>query len=146
MGEYQFGGIRLHDVAATPDGVRLLRRSLYGLCNAGKDWNDLLAEKLTAFGFTKLPSDPGVYRLERGGKVVIIPIHVDDGLVFGNDKGLMDEVFGMLEENWKVKRDNEAKFFLGIRIRRDRKERVMDVDVTVFTRFITRRACQTVGC
>ncbi|GAA5907891.1 hypothetical protein JCM5296_006125 [Sporobolomyces johnsonii] len=58
-----------------PRLVRRLRRSLYGLRQAGRKWNETFVDKLQALGFAQSRADPSLFVRRRGGKIAIVPIH-----------------------------------------------------------------------
>ncbi|GAA5915667.1 hypothetical protein JCM5296_000044 [Sporobolomyces johnsonii] len=100
-----------------PRLVRRLRRSLYGLCQAGRKWNEAFVAKLKGLGFIQLRADPSLFTRWRDGKVAIIPIHVDDGLVLGDgDLGqVILDLSASLDDSVK---EEPLTLFLGVRIRR----------------------------
>ena len=56
----------------------LLKRSLYGLKQAGKNWFDKLSGWLIGYGFTQCFAEPCLYILRVGLFFVIIGVYVDD--------------------------------------------------------------------
>lgn len=65
-----------------PHLICRLRQSLYGLCQAGQRWNETFIAKLKGLGFVQSRADPSLFVRTRAGRIVIIPIHVDDGWFF----------------------------------------------------------------
>ncbi|GAA5875052.1 hypothetical protein JCM1840_001751 [Sporobolomyces johnsonii] len=70
---------------AQPKAVRRLRKALYGLRQGGRKWQKVLRGALEGMGFRRVESDHGLYVRRREGKVLIIPTHVDDGTIVGDD-------------------------------------------------------------
>ncbi|KAK4700243.1 hypothetical protein P7C70_g6005, partial [Phenoliferia sp. Uapishka_3] len=99
-----------------PHLVHRLRKSLYGLCQAGHEWNRLLHATLVEFGFVRAESDHGVYTYEKDGEKCILAIHVDDGLDLG-----------------------DVELFCGVRVRRDRPARLLTIDQRGLTRAYVER-------
>ena len=62
--------------------VCLLVKTLYGLKQAGREWNKELDTKLRKKGYLRLRSDPCVYIWRVEGDFVIITVWVDDMLLF----------------------------------------------------------------
>ena len=56
-----------------------LNKSLYGLREAPKLWNDYLVIALLKAGFVQSVYDPGVYH----GRGMAVAVYVDDVLLFG---------------------------------------------------------------
>ena len=61
-----------------PGDVLHLRKSLYGLKQAGRVWNQTLHDTLGTMGFSRLRSDASFYLYTRGGVRIEIPVYVDD--------------------------------------------------------------------
>lgn len=62
-----------------------LQRSLYGLKQASRCWNQKFKTFIQLFGFTISKADSCVFISKRSGKLTIMAIHVDDGLVANKD-------------------------------------------------------------
>ena len=62
----------------SPEWVWRLRKSLYGLKQAGRCWHEKLHEVLTKLGFDRLVCEHSVWVYLRDGVRVIIPVFVDD--------------------------------------------------------------------
>ena len=63
-----------------------LNKTLYGLKQAGKEWNNKLNEELIKVGFTRLKSEPCVYKKINNNKkeiICILSVYVDDTLIAG---------------------------------------------------------------
>ena len=105
------------ELADRPHLVRRLRRSLYGLRQAGRKWNEKFVSKLQGLGFAQSKADPSLFVRRRNGKIAIVPIHVDDGLVLGDDDlgKVIEDLSASLDDSVK---EEEPTLFLGVRIRR----------------------------
>ncbi|GAA5883512.1 hypothetical protein JCM1840_004243 [Sporobolomyces johnsonii] len=100
-----------------PKAVRRLRKALYGLKQGGREWQKVLRGALEGMGFRRVESDHGLYVRRRAGRLLLVPTHVDDGMVIGDDD--VDEALEDLNrrlEN-KLKRVDTG-LFLGMRVRR----------------------------
>ena len=94
-----------------------LKKSLYGLREAPKLWDDWLAKGLIKAGFTPSDNDPGVYY----GKEMALVVYADDVLLFGPDKTEMKKDLSELKLQGlelKVEKKGEDKTydFLGISV------------------------------
>ncbi|GAA5991478.1 hypothetical protein JCM11641_002053 [Rhodosporidiobolus odoratus] len=98
-----------------PSAVRRLRKALYGLKQGGREWQKVLREALEKAGFRRTDADHGLYVRRREGKVVMIPTHVDDGLLVGDDDldAALEEISELLEGKLKKV---ETGLFLGMQI------------------------------
>lgn len=63
------------------DRVCLLKKTLYGLRQSGREWNNELDTKLQRHGYTHLRSDPCAYVQRDQGELAIITVWVDDLLI-----------------------------------------------------------------
>ncbi|KAK4700455.1 hypothetical protein P7C70_g5791, partial [Phenoliferia sp. Uapishka_3] len=113
---------------SNPSGVLRLRKSLYGLCQAGHEWNDLLHSTLTAFGMTRTGSDHGVYHIQKDGGTLILAIHVDNGLVASSSPSLSKALEAFLQSKFDVDSFVAASIFLGLRITQDLLAGTVTVD------------------
>ena len=102
-----------------------LQRSIYGLKQASRSWNIRFDQAITSFGFEKSPDEPCVYKRIQGAKVVFLVLYVDDILLIGNDKKVLSDVKGWLHKQFGMKDLGEANYILGIKLLRDRKNKLL---------------------
>ena len=91
-----------------------LERSLYGLKQAGRNWNKLLHDHLTQNEFLQNQADHCVYTREREHEKVIMVIWVDDLLIAASDENAMKVTKDMLAARFKMKDLGKLRSFLGI--------------------------------
>jgi len=75
-------------------GVRtrwLLNKALYGEKQAGMLWNKMLHGILTKMGMIQCPVAPCLYYFKKDTNIVIVCVYVDDGLMAGTSKQLLEE-------------------------------------------------------
>ena len=65
--------------------VYKLKRSIYRLKQASKNWNIRFDEIVKEFNFIKNVDKPCVYRKNSGSAIVFLVLYVDDILIIGND-------------------------------------------------------------
>jgi len=68
-----------------------LIKTLYGLKQSGREWNEEFDEKVKKFRFQHLRSNPCVYIKRDGDDSVIITAWVDDILLFATSNELMQQ-------------------------------------------------------
>ena len=102
-----------------------LQRSIYGLKQASRSWNIRFDQAITSFGFEKSPDEPCVYKRIQAQKVVFLVLYVDDILLIGNDKQVLSGVKGWLHKQFDMKDLGEANYILGIKLIRDRKNKLL---------------------
>jgi hypothetical protein len=98
--------------------------SLYGLTNAGKDWNEELNDKLTnEMGFHRSAADPCLYHRGTGQDSIWIAVFVDDILQISPSEATIKSFRQQLAQRYQIGEDT-PDWLLGIRIRHDRKKGV----------------------
>jgi len=102
-----------------------LQRSIYGLKQASRSWNIRFDQAVKSFGFEQSIDEPCVYSKIKDGKVVFLILYVDDILIIGNDVGSLTSVKMWLTKQFQMKDLGEASYVLGIRIFRDRKNKML---------------------
>ena len=98
--------------------VMRLLKCLYGLKQSPRQWNILIDTVLKQLGFTRLKSDFGIYVKGEGDDAVYIALYVDDLFLVGKTMERIKEVKDGLCSQFKMKDLGEARFLLGIEIRR----------------------------
>ena len=118
-----------------PEGVQVKKgcvlkilRSLYGLKQSARDWNQLLKSMMLKWGFTQSLADPCLF-VHKGYSLIAL-VYVDDIAVAGKDNAALEWFFAQLTERFTAKDLGEIKQFLGMRITQDRKNRMLKVCVT----------------
>ena len=131
------------------DHVLKLQRSLYGLKQSPKCWNDRFHQFITGLGFDRSESDYCLYFLQRGDRVVFLVIYVDDMLMSGNSETLLDEIVESLKQEFKMKDLGTVQRFMGLNVNYDQSERKMTIDQTHYSYQILERfgmeACKPVA-
>jgi hypothetical protein len=70
-----------------------LKKSLYGLKQAGRLWSQLLHVKLVELGFTRCITDMCLYYKRDGNDMAIVGVYVDDLLVTASKPDLVEDFF-----------------------------------------------------
>lgn len=96
-----------------------LKKSLYGLKQAARVWNQVLHESLTKNGCKQNETDNCLYVLTSGGEIVYLLIHVDDVLAATNNEKILDNLMMNVAKDFELKSLGEAKTYLGINLERD---------------------------
>ncbi|GJS66434.1 retrotransposon protein, putative, ty1-copia subclass [Tanacetum coccineum] len=108
-----------------PNHVCKLKRSIYGLKQASRQWNKRFDDEIKKFGFTQNPDEPCVYKKASGSYVAILILYVDDILLMGNNIPMLQDVKSYLGRSFAMKDLGEAAYILGIKIYRDRSKRLI---------------------
>jgi len=102
-----------------------LHRSIYGLKQASRSWNICFNEAIKEFDFIRNKEEPCVYKKTSGSAVAFLVLYVDDILLLGNDIHLLQSVKTWLGSCFPMKDMGEAVNILGIRIYRDRLNKII---------------------
>jgi uncharacterized protein YuzE len=98
------------------DRVCRLVKTLYGLKQAGHEWNKQLDAKLRKRGYKRLLSDPCAYIRWDRNDFAIITIWVNDLLLFALSDNMMDHIKDVLHLEWEVTDLGEPSKIIGIEI------------------------------
>lgn len=96
------------------DKVYKLKKSLYGLKQAARVWNQTLHKALIRNGCSQSETDKCLYILESNGGRVYLLVHVDDMLVAYNDEKLMLNLMNSIGKAFEMKDLGQVKHFLEI--------------------------------
>lgn len=98
-----------------------LKKGLYRLKQAARQWYLKLHAVLTEIGFVRSEADQGLYTIRWGGEVLHLAVYVDDFGLFANGRRILLEVKSRLASAFTVKDLGEMRFCLGLEVTRDRK-------------------------
>ncbi|CAI7917580.1 unnamed protein product, partial [Closterium sp. NIES-54] len=103
-----------------------LRRPVYGLCQAPREWHDTLRTTLAALGFAPSTADPSLFlRTDTTLPPFYVLVYVDD-LVFATaDTEALAHVKSELQKRRTCTHLGELTSYLGLRITRDRAQRTI---------------------
>jgi hypothetical protein len=108
--------------------VLWLRKSLYGLKQVPRVWNEKLDSALQEMGFTRVHCDKSIYVWEKKGIKVIVPVFVDDLTIVSPSKEAKDAVIKELFSRFMLRYLGPISLPLGFHITRDRPKRTMTLD------------------
>jgi len=91
-----------------------LNKSLYGLKQSGRNWNNMLHDYILSKGFKQSIADPCVYIMNFENNYALLLLWVDDIIVAANSEGLMSEIKCLLGQKLKVVDLGQIKCFLGM--------------------------------
>ena len=94
--------------------VYKLNKSLYGLKQSGRNWNQTLNNYLMTLGFHQSQNDPCIYIKTLDNGMVILLTFVDDMLLVSNNEIEKNKVKTKLKERFKMKDMGDISKFLGI--------------------------------
>ncbi|GJT18565.1 retrotransposon protein, putative, ty1-copia subclass [Tanacetum coccineum] len=122
-----------------PDHVCKLKRSIYGLKQASRQWNKRFDDEIKKFDFTQNRDEPCVYQKASGSYVTFLILYVDDILIMGNNIPMLQDVKSYLGRCFAMKDLGEAAYILGIKIYRDRSKRLISLCQSAYIEKILKR-------
>jgi len=129
-----------------PEGVLIqpgycwkLQRSLYGLKQAGRTWNKTLNRKLGDLNFIRLDAETCLYVFWKNGQVCFLVVYVDDLLLAATTRKFMNSMKAKLSAAFKMRDLGEAKYILGIEIKRNHKLQTISLSQSQYSRTVLER-------
>ena len=116
-----------------------LQRSIYGLKQASRSWNLRFDETVKQYGFIQNEDEPCVYKKVSGSIVAFLVLYVDDILLIGNDIPTLQQIKTWLGNCFSMKDLGEAAYILGIRIYRDRSQKLLGLSQSTYIDKVLRR-------
>ena len=127
-----------HEVASRSCYVVKLRKSLYGLKQAGRKWYDTLCGSLTIIGFQKSMADPAVFFVHTGSDVVFLFIHVDDTTITGSSVNLIKKYEQKIREIFDITHLGPISWLLGLVIIRNRSKQTLSISQEAYINSVVR--------
>ncbi|KAL0401802.1 UNVERIFIED_CONTAM: Retrovirus-related Pol polyprotein from transposon RE1 [Sesamum latifolium] len=104
--------------SVAPGLVCKLTKSLYGLKQASRQWNQVFTEKMEAFGFLQSRNDYCLFSKETPKGLIMLLVYVDDILVSAPSDSYIEDVKQYLHHLFTIKDLGPVKYFLGIELAR----------------------------
>ncbi|CAI7729763.1 unnamed protein product, partial [Closterium sp. NIES-53] len=117
-----------------------LRRPVYGLRQAPREWHDTLRTTLAALGFAPSTADPSLFlRTDTTLPSLYVLVHVDD-LVFATvDTEVLAHVKSELQKRHTCTDLGELTSYLGLRITQDRAQRTITLTQSHMVQHVLQR-------
>ena len=96
-----------------------LKKSLYGLKQAARQWNKKLHVTLVELGYRRMESDRSVYVYTKDGVLVVIPVFIDDITLASNSQSKIDSTIQELQSHFKLRNLGPTSLLLGMKVTRD---------------------------
>ena len=94
-----------------------LKRSIYGLKQSSRCWNQVLDKHLKTTGFKPSMNDPCIYTLNSGGEIFILAVYVDDIILAGRSSESIQQIIRQIATKFDVKDTENLRHFLGVKVR-----------------------------
>lgn len=96
-----------------------LKKSLYGLKQAARVWNETVKRALTEYGYTQSTIDPCLFYKKTNGKWCYVLIYVDDIITASEDDFTMSDLEENLKKDFDISSLGRISYYLGCQIERD---------------------------
>eukprot|EP00253_Pinus_taeda_P023224 PITA_23224 len=116
-----------------------LKKSLYGLKQSPRKWYQKFDTFIRGLGFTRSKADHCVYFKLIGDRVIYLVLYVDDMLLVGNDKEIIQDLKTQLSSKFDMKDLGAANYILGMEIKRDRAKRKLWLNQRKYVETILQR-------
>ncbi|KAI7961309.1 hypothetical protein MJO28_001798 [Puccinia striiformis f. sp. tritici] len=98
--------------------VLKLKKALYGTKQAPRCWWKFFKSVMEKLGFVVEEVEQSIYRCKRNDDLLLVWMHVDDGVVFTNSSLLRDEIKEGMEKDLKIKWEFGISRVVGIDVER----------------------------
>ena len=112
------------------DWVMRLMKSIYGMKQASRIWNQTFHKSVTEWGFERLPCEWCVYRRQTPTGTIIFAVHVDDIISAASSVDENERFKASLKAKWDISDLGAVKYALGIAMSRDRDNRTISLSQT----------------
>lgn len=133
---------------AAPNVVCRLRKSLYGLKQASRQWFARLTSEMLHQGFVQSQYDSSLFLKQASTSFIIAAIYVDDILLTGNNTAGIQSLKSHLHRIFSIKDLGKLHYFLGLEVthlsdgialtqKKFTKELLRDCGITEFQKVVT---------
>uniref|UniRef100_A0AAV1VK26 Integrase catalytic domain-containing protein n=1 Tax=Peronospora matthiolae TaxID=2874970 RepID=A0AAV1VK26_9STRA len=122
--------------ATQPDYVCKLKRSLYGLKQSPRMWNQTIDGFMIKMGFKKCESDHCIYIKRDDQDMILVVLYVDDLILASSNNELLKSTKMALSKRFEMTDLGELDYFLGMEIKNDRKTGMVTVQQTKFLKSV----------
>jgi Reverse transcriptase (RNA-dependent DNA polymerase) len=119
--------------------VYKLKKSIYGLKQASRQWYFKFHQVIISFGFEPNLVDECIYHKFSGSKFVFLILYVDDILLASNDKNMMHETKKFIFKHFDMKDLDKASYVLGLKIHRDRNKDILELSQQAYIDKVLKR-------
>ena len=114
------------------ENILRLRKSLYGLKQAGCKCYEALARALIDLGFHITQVDPSVFYLRIEVHIIILVIHVNDCVITGSSAKLITNYKAKFNARYALTDLGPVSWLLGLKVTRDRENRTICLSQTAY--------------
>ena len=111
-----------------------LLKSLYGLKQSGRLWNQNVIKVFKSLGFTQLNGDPSILIRQSNKEITLVSVYVDDFLLASHTIATLEAVKKELAKEYNVKDLGEVTTIIGWQMTRDLATKTLKIDQSAFVR------------
>lgn len=100
------------------NAVLRLKKSIYGLKQASRQWFEKFSSAILSLGFTKINGDHTLFLSTSSRGIIILLLYVDDILIASDTKAAVTWFVSQLRSYFKLRDLSALKYFLGLEIAR----------------------------
>ena len=109
----------VHDIEGFPcrqhDNIYMVRKALYDLRQAGREWNSELDQRMIENGYERCSSELCLYyRTRKDGEITLVLVYVDDIPCTTNIESAKADLFTKLHVNYGIKDQGVLSEYLGV--------------------------------
>jgi hypothetical protein len=101
---------------------------LYGLKQVPWNWNKTITAWLEEHSFSQSKVDPGIYVFIKEGKLYVLALYVDDGIIVGPSGSFIVGFKSAFGERFNVQDLAPVSWLLGMTVERDRGNRIIRIE------------------
>ena len=139
-----------------PNGEELvcrLNKSLYGLKQSPRNWNQVLDTWFMENSFVVSEADPCLYLKFGAGpdknKTLIVLVYVDDLIICGDSRSEIEKFKSDISKKFNMKDLGDLKRILGMEVKRDREARTLEITQQTYIETMLKRFgmedCKPIG-
>lgn len=103
----------------SPEKVLRLKKAIYGLKQAGREWHKKIDHVLKEMGFKPCISEPCLYTKNKKGNYNLITVYVDDILIVSTKMEDLKAIKGQIAERFEVSDKGSVQLYLGLEVNRE---------------------------
>lgn len=127
------------DGFAEGDLVCKLNKSLYGLKQSSRVWNERFHKFITSIGFKQSQYDHCLYISEKKEETVYLLLYVDDLILIGKTLKKISLIKRVISDEFEMKDFGELRQFLGITVKRDRTKGYLELNQRAYLENVLKR-------
>lgn len=125
----------MHQFRQIREGLLCRRlRSLYGLRQSGRLWNQNVIAFFKSIGFTQLNGDPSILIRRSDNEISIVSVYVNNFLLASNTMTILEILKKLLAKEYNIKDLGKVKTIIGWQITRDTGTHTMKIHQSAFIR------------